>query len=137
MPIWKPKCGSYWVYGVQVVVPGMPKFFRRRKNEPGGSKVDGAIGIITAIVMSQEIEKAGKRLEYYEAVGPKAHEIIEKKGIEISKAVYFSYETFKAGGHFVVVATALPKSGMKGKIIYESKTGKWVGTEDIQQEWLP
>jgi len=36
-----------------------------------------------------------------------------------------------------VVATALSKSGVEGKIIYESKTGKWVGTEDIRQEWLP
>jgi len=100
-------------------------------------KVDEAIGIISSIIVSQEIEKAGKRHEYYEAVGPKAHEIIAKKGIEISKAVYFSYETFRAEGHFVVVATALPKSGMKGKIIYESKNGKWVGIEDIRQEWLP
>jgi Tfp pilus assembly protein PilE len=100
-------------------------------------KVDKAIGIISAIIVSQEIEKTGKRLEYYEAVGSSAHEIIAKKGVEVSKATYFSYETFKAEGHFVVVATALPKSGMKGKIIYESKTGKWVGTEDIRQEWLP
>ncbi len=100
-------------------------------------KVDEAIRIISSIIVSQEIEKAGKRLEYYEAVGPKAHEIIAKKGIEISKAVYFSYETFRVEGHFVVVATALPRSRMKGKIIYESKTGKWAGTEDIRQEWLP
>jgi len=100
-------------------------------------KVDEAIGIISSIIVSQEIEKAGKRLEYYEAVGPNAHEIIARKGIEISKAVYFSYETFRAEGYFVVVATALPKSRMKGRIIYESKTGKWVGTEDIRQEWLP
>jgi hypothetical protein len=100
-------------------------------------KVDEAIGIISSIIVSQEIEKAGKRLEYYEAVGPNAHEIIGRKGIEISKAVYFSYETFRVQGHFVVVATALPKSGVKGKIIYESKTAKWVGTEDIRQEWLP
>ncbi len=100
-------------------------------------KVDEGIRIISCIIVSQEIEKAGKRLEYYEAVGPKAHEIIAKKGIEISKAVYFSYETFRAEGHFVVVATALPRSRMKGKIIYESKTGKWAGTEDIRQEWLP
>jgi hypothetical protein len=99
--------------------------------------VDEAIGIISSIIVSQEIEKAGKRLEYYEAVGPNAHEIIGRKGIEISKAVYFSYETFRTDGYFVVVATALPKSRMKGRIIYESKTGKWVGTEDIRQEWLP
>jgi hypothetical protein len=100
-------------------------------------KVDEAIGIISGIIVSQEIEKAGKRLEYYDAVGPKAHEIIAKKGIEISKAIYFSYETFRAEGHYVVVAKALPRSRMKGKIIYESKTGKWVGTGDIGQEWLP
>ena len=100
-------------------------------------KVDEAIGIISSIIVSQEIEKAGKRREYYEAVGPNAHEIIGRKGMEISKAVYFSYETFRVEGHFVVVAKALSKSGMEGKIIYESKTGKWVGTEDIRQEWLP
>jgi hypothetical protein len=100
-------------------------------------KVDEAIGIISSIIVSQEIEKAGKRREYYEALGPNAHEIIGRKGIEISKAVYFSYETFGVQGHFVVVAKALPKSGMEGKIIYESKTAKWVGTEDIRQEWLP
>lgn len=100
-------------------------------------KVDEAIRIISGIIVSQEIEKAGKRLEYYDAVGPKAHEIIGKKGFEISKAVYFSYETFRAEGHFVVVATALPRSRMRGKIIYESKTGKWAGTEDIRQDWLP
>ncbi len=97
-------------------------------------KVDEAIGIISSITVSQEIEKVGKRREYYDAVGPNAHEIIAKKGVEISKAVYFSYETFRAEGHFVVVATGLPQSGMKGKIIYESKNGKWVGTEDIRQE---
>ena len=100
-------------------------------------KVDEAIRIIPVVIVSQDIEKAGKRLAYYDAVGPNAHEIMAKKGIDMSKAVYFSYETFRAEGHFVVIATALPKSGMKGKIIYESKTGKWVGTEDIRQEWLP
>jgi hypothetical protein len=76
-------------------------------------KVDEATGIISSIIVSQEIEKAGKRLEYYEAVGPNAHEIIGRKGIEISKAFYFSYETFRAEGYFVVLATALPKSRMK------------------------
>jgi hypothetical protein len=100
-------------------------------------KVDEAIRIISVIIVSQEIEKVGKRFDYYDAVGPKAHEIIAKKGVEISKAVYFSYETFRAQGHFTVVATALPTSGMKGKIMYESKTGNWAGIEDIRQEWLP
>ena len=100
-------------------------------------KIDEGVGIISSIIISQEIERAGKRREYYDAVGPNAHEIMAKKGIEISKAVYFSYEAFRAEGHFVVVATALPESGMEGKIIYESKTGKWAGTEDIRQEWLP
>jgi len=100
-------------------------------------KVDEAIGIISSIIVSQEIEKAGKRREYYEAVGPNAHEIIGRKGIEISMAVYFSYETFRVQGHFEVVAKALPKSGMEGKIIYDSKTAKWVGTGDIRQKWLP
>jgi hypothetical protein len=100
-------------------------------------KADEAIGIISSIIVSQDIEKASKRHEYYDPVGPRAHEIMAKKGIEISKAHYFSYETFRAEGHFVVVATALSKSGVEGKIIYESKTGKWVGTEDIRQEWLP
>lgn len=100
-------------------------------------KVDEAIRIISSVILSQDIEKAGKRREYYDAVGPNAHKIMAKKGIEISKALYFSYETFRAEGHFVVVATALAKSGMNGKIIYESKTEKWAGTEDIRQEWLP
>ncbi|UCF57846.1 MAG: hypothetical protein JSW15_05175 [Deltaproteobacteria bacterium] len=100
-------------------------------------KVDDVVGIISGIVISQEIEKSAKSFNYYDAVGPKAHEIIAEKGIEISSASYFSYETFRAQGHFVVVAKALPKSGLNGKILYESKTGKWVGTEDIQQEWLP
>ncbi len=100
-------------------------------------KVDEAIRIISVVIVSQEIEMAGKRLEYYDPAGPNAHEIIAKKGIDISKAIYFSYETFRAEGHYVVVAKALPRSRMKGKIIYESKTGKWVGTEDIGQEWLP
>ena len=100
-------------------------------------KVHEAIGIISAVIVSQEIEKAGKRLGYYDAVGPNAHKIIAKKGVNISEVIYFRYETFKAEGHFTVVATALPRSGMKGKIIYESRTGKWVGTEDIRQKWLP
>ena len=100
-------------------------------------KVEEAIRIISVVIVSQEIEMAGKRVAYYDAVGPNAHEIIAKKGIEISKAHYFSYETFRVEGYFVVVATALPKSGMNGKIIYESKNGKWAGTEDIRQEWLP
>ena len=100
-------------------------------------KVDEVAGIISGIVISQEIEKSAKSFDYYEAVGPKAHEIIAKKGVKISKDGYFSYETFRVQGHFVVVATAVSESGMRGKIIYESKTGKWVGTEDIRQEWLP
>ena len=100
-------------------------------------KIDEAAGIIAGIVISQEIEKSAKSFDYYEAVGPKAQEIIAKKGVKILKDVYFSYETFRLEGHFVVVAEALPESGMRGKIIYESKTGKWVATEDIRQEWLP
>ncbi len=103
----------------------------------GSHKVDEAVGIISGIIISQEIEKAGKSFDYYDAVGPKAHEIIAKKGVKNLKDVYFRYETFRLEGHFVVVATALPESGMRGKIIYESKTGKWVGTEDIRQELLP
>ena len=103
----------------------------------GSHKVDEALGIISRIVISQEIEKGAKSFDYYDAVGPKAHEIIAKKGVEILKDIYFSYETFRLEGHFVVVATALSESGMRGKIIYESKSGKWVGTEDIRQEWLP
>jgi len=100
-------------------------------------KVDEAIGIISSIIVSQEIERGGKRLEYYDAIGPRAHDVIAEKGVEISKAIYFSYETFRLEGHFVVIAKALPVSGLKGKIIYESKNGKWTGTEDIWQEWLP
>ena len=100
-------------------------------------KVDEAIGIISAIVVSQEAEKTGRRLEYYDAVGPRAHDVIAEKGVEISKAIYFSYETFRLEGHFVVIAKALPVSGLKGKIVYESENGKWTGTEDIRQEWLP
>ena len=30
-------------------------------------KVDEAVGIMSCIIVSQEIEKAGRRLEYYEA----------------------------------------------------------------------
>ena len=101
------------------------------------SKIDEVAGIIAGIIISQEIEKSGKSFDYYEAVGPRAHEIISEKGVKISKDGCFSYETFKVQGHFIVVATASPESGMKGKIIYESKTGKWVGTEDIRQQWLP
>jgi hypothetical protein len=99
----------------------------------GSHKVDEALGNISCIVISQEIEKGGKSFDYYDAVGPNAHEIIAEKGVEVSNTSYFSYETFRAQGHFVVVATALPESGMRGKIIYESKTGKWAGTEDIRQ----
>lgn len=96
-----------------------------------------AVRIISGIIISQEIEKSGKSFDYYDAIGPKAQEIVEEKGVKIFDASYFSYETFRAQGHFVVVAKALPKSGLNGKIIYESKTGKWVGTDDIRQEWLP
>jgi len=99
--------------------------------------VDEALGIISGIVISQEIEKSVKSFNFYDAIGPKAQEIIVEKGIEISDTSNFSYETFRAQGHFVVVAKALPQSGLNGKIIYESKTGKWVGTEDIRKEWLP
>jgi hypothetical protein len=100
-------------------------------------KVDEVAGIIAGIIISQEIEKGGKSFDYYDAVGPKAHEIIAKKGVKILKDIYFSYETFRLEGHFVVVATALSESGVRGKIIYVSKTGKWIATEDIRQEWLP
>ena len=115
----------------------MSNFSKGCQQEPNGSKVDEVIGTIAAIVVSQEAERGGKTHEYYDAIGPNAHEIIAEKGVEISNASYFSYETFRADGHFVVVAKALPKSGLNGKVIYESKTGKWVGSEDIRQELLP
>jgi len=99
--------------------------------------VDEAVIIISGIIISQEIERSGKSFDYYDAVGPQAQEIIAEKGVKISDASYFSYETFRVQDHFVVVAKALPQSGLNGKIIYESKMGKWVGTEDIRQEWLP
>lgn len=100
-------------------------------------KVDDAVRIISGIIISQEIERSGKSFDYYDAVGPKAHEIIAEKGVDVSNTSSFSYETFRTQGHFVVVARALLKSSLNGKIIYESKTGRWVGTEDIRQEWLP
>ena len=100
-------------------------------------KVDEAVRIMSGIIISQEIERSGKSFDYYDAVGPNAHEIIVKKGVEVSNTSHFSYETFRTQGHFVVIAKALLKSSLNGKIIYESKTGKWVGTEDIRQEWLP
>jgi hypothetical protein len=102
----------------------------------GSHKVEEALGNISRIVISQEIEKGGKSFDYYDAVGPKAHEIFAEKGVEVSNTSYFSYETFRVQGHFFVVATALPESGMRGKIIYESKTGKWAGTEDMRQGLL-
>jgi hypothetical protein len=101
------------------------------------TSVSEAIRIISDIIGSQVAEKAGKRHVYYEAVGQGAHVILGKRGVKISGAVYFSYETFRTEGHFIVVAKALPSSELRGRIIFESKTGKWVGTEDIQQEWLP
>jgi len=115
----------------------LSNFSKGCQQEPNGLEVYEVIGTIAAIAVSQEAERGGKRHEYYDAIGPSAHEIIAEKGVEISNASYFSYETFRAQGHFVVVAKALPKSGLNGKILYESKTGKWVGTEDIRQEWLP
>jgi hypothetical protein len=36
-----------------------------------------------------------------------------------------------------MIVTALPESGMKGKVIYESSTGKWLATGETRQEWLP
>ena len=115
----------------------MSNFSNGCQQEPNASRVYEVLGIIARIVISQEIERLGKSFDYYDAVGPKSHEIIAEKGVEISNASYFSYETFRAEGHLVVVARALPKSGLNGKVIYEGKTGKWVGTEDIRQEWLP
>ena len=115
----------------------MENFSNGCQQEPDASRVYEVLGIIARIVISQEIEKSGKSFDYYDAVGPKAHEIIADKGVEISNASYFSYETFRAHDHFVVVARALPKSGLNGKIIYESKTGRWVGTQDVRQKWLP
>lgn len=100
------------------------------------SRVDEAIGIISAIIETQKVERTGKSLKYYDAVGPDAHKIIAEKGIDISKARYFRYETFREIGAFVVVATALPGSGLRGRIFYESKTGKCLAIGDIKQEWL-
>ena len=114
----------------------MSNFSKGCQREPDASRVYEVIGNIARIVISQEIEKSGKSFEYYDAVGPKAHEIITERGVKILKDGYFNYETFRVQGHFVVVATALPESGMRGKIIYESKTGKWAGTEDMRQGML-
>ena len=100
-------------------------------------KVEEAIGIISDIIVSQEMEKAGEGLTYYDAVGQRAHEILAQNGVDVSEAVYFSYEMFRTGRHFVVIAKALPHSGMKGRIIHESESGKWVGSDDIRKEWLP
>ena len=101
------------------------------------SRVGEAVGIMSAIITSQKVEKVGKRLKYYDAVGPDAHKIITEKGIDISEARYFRYETMRERDHFLVIATALPESGLTGKIFYESSTGKWLATGDIKQEWLP
>ena len=98
-------------------------------------KVEEAIGITSDITVSQEMGKAGEGFVYYDAVGQRAYEILAQNWVDVSEAVCFSYETFRTGRHFVVIAKALLNSGMEGRIIYES--GKWVGTDDIRKEWLP
>jgi hypothetical protein len=103
----------------------------------GSLILDGAIRIILAIIESQKIERMGICQTYYEAGDSNAHKIIRKKGIHIPKNAPFGYKTFKLEEHFIVVATALPQSGMEGRIIYESKTGQWIGTGEIKKEWLP
>lgn len=98
--------------------------------------LDKAIRIILAIIESQKVERMGICQTYYEAGDSDAHEIIRKKGVHIPKNAPFSYKTFELQDHFIVVATALPRSGMEGRIIYESTTGGWMGIGDIKKEWL-
>lgn len=102
----------------------------------GSPILDKAIRIILAVIESQKVERMGICQTYYEAGDSDAHEIIRKKGVHIPKNAPFSYKTFELRDHFIVVATALPQSGMEGRIIYESTTGGWIGMGDIKQEWL-
>ena len=100
-------------------------------------KVKEAIRVITDIIQSQTIERAGECLSYYDAAGPKAHRIMKEKGVHVPELGYFRYEAFRSRDRFLVIATALRSSGMKGKIFYESHTKSWIGTGDIGEEWLP
>ena len=101
------------------------------------TEVQEAIKVMTAIIESQRAEKAEKGLPYYEAYGPDAHAILREKGIDIPEPANFHYETFRQRDRFSVVATALPRSGMEGRISYDSETGWWLAFGDIRQEWLP
>lgn len=100
------------------------------------SKVREAFGIIKAIITSQKVEKI-RAFRYYTASGDGATTIFTSKGIDLSDAIFFTYETVGDADSFTVTATATPELGMTGTITYDSTTKSWSSTGDITDRMLP
>ena len=100
------------------------------------SKVREALGIIKAITTSQKVEKI-RTLRYYTASGGEAKTIFTSKGIDLSDATFFTYETVGDADSFTVTATATPESGITGTITYDSTSKAWSSTGDITDSMLP
>jgi prepilin-type N-terminal cleavage/methylation domain-containing protein len=100
------------------------------------SKVREALGIIKAITTSQKVEKI-RTSRYYTATGDEAKTIFTSKGIDLSDATFFTYETVGNADSFTVTATATPESGITGTITYDSTSKSWSSTGDIADSMLP
>jgi prepilin-type N-terminal cleavage/methylation domain-containing protein len=100
------------------------------------SKVREALGIIKAITTSQKVEKI-RTSRYYTATGDEAKTIFKRKGIDLSDATLFTYETVGDADSFTVTATATSESGITGTITYDSMSKDWSSTGDILDSMLP
>jgi prepilin-type N-terminal cleavage/methylation domain-containing protein len=100
------------------------------------SKVREALGIIKAITTSQKVEKM-RTSRYFTATGNEAKTIFPSKGIDLSDAPFFTYETVGDADSFTVTATATPESGITGTITYDNATKSWSSTGDITDRMLP
>jgi prepilin-type N-terminal cleavage/methylation domain-containing protein len=100
------------------------------------AKAREALGVMKAIITSQKVEKI-RALKYYDATGGAASTIFQKKGIDVTDSIYFTYETAGGADTFTITATATPESGITGTITYDSATNGWSSTGDITEKMLP
>jgi Tfp pilus assembly protein PilE len=100
------------------------------------TKVREALGVMKAIATSQKVEKI-RVLKHYDATGGAASTIFQKKGIDLTDAIYFTYETAGGADTFTITATATPQSGIMGTITYDSAINGWSSTGDITEKMLP
>ncbi len=100
------------------------------------AKVREALGVMKAIMTSQNVEKI-RTMRYYTATGGNALNTFMTKGVDVRESRYFTYEASGNADAFSITATATPESRITGTILYDSTTKTWSSTGDITESMLP